>query len=97
VGENEIAEDGGHERIGAAFGEKLVDPGLKTAVKSEFSGKDFVLGEDQEEYTHADTEKGQSSEVPGIRREWHAGIIIKPSCGKKKNVRHADVTVLVAS
>ena len=77
VGENEIAEDGNHEGVGATFGEELVDPELKTAVQSELSGKDFVLGEDQEEYAYADTEKRQRSEVPGIRREWHAGIIMK--------------------
>ena len=77
MGENEIAEDGNHEGVGATFGEELVDPELKTAVQSELSGKDFVLGEDQEEYAYADTKKRQSSEVPGIRREWHAGIIMK--------------------
>ena len=77
MGENEIVEYGGHEGVGAAFGEELVDPELKTAVQSELRVQDFVLGEDQEKYAYADTEKRQSSEVPGIRRERHAGIIMK--------------------
>jgi len=70
-------EDGDHEGVGAAFGEELVDPELKTTVQGELSGQDFVLGEDQEKYPYADTQKRQSSEVPGIRREWHEGMIMK--------------------
>ena len=77
VGKNEIAQNRGHERVSAAFGEELVDPELKAAVQSELRGEDFVLRENQEECTYADAEKGQGSGVPGIRGERHAGIIMK--------------------
>jgi hypothetical protein len=63
VGEDEAAEDGGHEGVGAALFEKAVDPELKAAVKSELCAEDFILAEDQEKDANADTENGQGSGV----------------------------------
>jgi len=63
VGEDEVKQNGRHERIRGAVGEEFVDPELKAAVKSEFGAEDFVLGEDEEERAHADA---QSSESAGV-------------------------------
>ena len=71
MGENEIAEDGGHEGIGAAFGEEFVDPELEAAVERELGGEDFVLGEDEEENADGNAEEGEGAGV----LIFHGGII----------------------
>jgi len=87
VGEDEIAEDGGHEGVGSAFGEEFVDPELKAAVESELGGKNFVLGEDQKEEADADAEDGQGAGVLGIGGR-HGWMIVKTRCGEKEKVLH---------
>ena len=84
VGENKIAEGGDHEGIGAAFGEKFVDPELKAAVQGELRVEDFVLGEDEEEEADADAEKREGAGVAGVGGEGHGGMIVKARCGEKK-------------
>ena len=77
VGENKIAEDLGHEGIGAAFGEKLVDPELKAAVQRELRAEDFVLGEDEEEEADADAEKSEGAGVARVGGKRHGEMIVK--------------------
>jgi hypothetical protein len=74
VGEHEIAKDGGHERVGAAFIQEFVDPKLKAAVQREFGAEDFVLGEDQEEGADTDAEEGQGAEVGALRTQRKRGL-----------------------
>jgi hypothetical protein len=83
VREDEIAEEGGHEGIGSAFGEEFVDPELKAAVQRELGGENFVLGEDQEEDGDADAEYGQGAGVLGI----HLRIIVRAMKKKEKEKR----------
>ena len=65
VRENEAAEGGDHEGIGAAI-EKAVDPILKAAVKSELGAEDFVLAEDEEEDADGDAQEGEGAGVLGV-------------------------------
>lgn len=68
VGKNEIAKERGHEGVGAAFGQELVDPELKTAVQGELRAEDFVLAEDEEEDADGDAESGQGARVAQLGR-----------------------------
>ena len=51
------------KRISASLKE-LVDPELKTTVKSKCCAEDFVFTEDQEKNTHANAEQGERIAVP---------------------------------
>ena len=53
VREDETAEHGNHEGIGA-FLKEAVDPKLEASVKDEGSAEDFVFAEDDEEKANAD-------------------------------------------
>jgi hypothetical protein len=91
VREDEIAEEGNHEGVGAAFGEEFVDPELKAAVQGEFSTEDLVLGEDEEEETDADAEESEGAGVLGVGGKRHGGmtnlalVVVGNKREKKKN------------
>ena len=70
--QHKAAEHRRHEGINPSF-EKLVDPELEPAVKSEFRAEDFVLTENQKENSDADTEYSQGASVAsaGIGRKSH--------------------------
>src|SRR5690242_2876834 len=71
VRQDESAENRSHERVGAALFEEAVNPELKAAVKSELSGEDFVLAEDEEEEADADP---KNSHGTGVQVVWGVGI-----------------------
>ena len=75
VGENEIAKDRSHERIGAAFGQEFVDPELKAAMQGELRSEDFVLAENEEEDADSDAESSQGTGVKQFGRLWHGRMI----------------------
>ncbi len=62
VRKDKATENGHHERVSPTL-EEFVDPELKAAVKSEGCAENFVLGEDQEKNTDADTEQGEGIAV----------------------------------
>ena len=63
VRQDESAENGSHERVGAALFEEAIDPELKAAMKSELSAENFVLAEDEEEDADADAKNGNGTGV----------------------------------
>lgn len=63
VRKHESAKHRGHERVGAAL-EESVDPILEAAVKSELRAENFVLAENQEEYSDGDAQHGERAGVP---------------------------------
>ena len=65
VREDEAAEGGDHEGIGAAI-EKAVDAILKAAVKSELGAEDFVFAEDEEEDADGDAKESEGAGVLGV-------------------------------
>jgi hypothetical protein len=46
-----------------ALSEEAVDPELKAAAKSELRAEDFVLSENQKQYTHGNAQSGKSRGV----------------------------------
>jgi len=86
VGENEIAKDGDHKRVGAAFGEEFVDPELKAAVHGELSTEDLVLVETEEEKADADAQESESAGVARVGGERHWAMIVKVGRVEKRKI-----------
>ncbi len=86
MGENEIAKDGDHEGVGAAFGDEFVDPELKAAVQGELRAEDFVLGEDEKEKADADAQESESAGVARVGGERHWAMIVKVGRVEKRKI-----------
>jgi len=63
VRQDEVAENGHHERISPTAIEEAIDPKLKAAVQRKRGAEDLVLAEDQEEQADTNTKEREGLRV----------------------------------
>ena len=71
--QDEVLQDGNHERVRGPVVEEAIDPPRKAAMQGELGTEDFVLSEDQKQapYCHPQTREGSRVSMVGIERFFH--------------------------